>query len=1549
MKKIILTLSLVVISFCSHSQTYVSNVIVSKPDLQNLSLDNIAIGANTELISNSSSFVKGEVMYASYSSENGSILNSLDVVVHNEHFSDNISSLRSYLNSLESTNVNQTELNGLVFGNGVFEINNSLNLTNGGYVHFTGDMNSILVFNIQGDLNIDDNTKIQIEGIRPENIFWNVSGKITIGSIVEMYGVFVTNNEIEIGPKVVGDRVLLSGEFIRLGEFNEEISSYEYLNSLTLIYQDELANIKCNYVSNFSFEQISQCPEQSSKINFANGWFNAGVTDNGADLFACPGGCSTLCYQTPQSPEGYQIPRTGNNYAGIYVFSNRTYPSTSNHLGYREFVGNKLIEPLQNGKTYKVELYVSAADKNLTFSSNIGVYFSSIRHSLATNNSFTHGDNPQVPQILSTQIITDTQNWTKIEGSFTANGTEQYLYIGNFDSDWQMNYSPVGVSGCITCDDAYYFIEDVKVYESNPELIADAGEDKCNSALQGVQLGGAPTATGGASSVYTYTWTPSTGLSSTTIANPIANPNTHTTYKVKVEDSEGCAVYDEVTVFVGYPLHNLRLIELRKNDNFEDIPVVFGTDCIGCNEIYWEFGDGQTYTTSYPDEIVSHTYEKPGYYFVKFFRRNKCDSSGDRGVIYVAPNTYSNSNPTGINYSTYITLKLNEFRNPFSDLTNINITSQMAPISNPLILDETGARFEVKGELRIKTGASLEIRNRTINFGPYGKIIIEPGAFLKLNGCTLRGYKDQRLFGIDEFMWFGIEVHSVFDDILQTYVKGTLTMVNDATIQDAHVGITVGESLVANIGVGNNEMFKFNAHISETGGGMIQIDNANFVNNGTSIRFYGGGYFNYNKSVIKNSEFTSTSWGLKDPYYYSDNEDYFELRGRNPHMLGSNPNINFPIGRSSQGIDVIQMKGVEITNNTFNGINHPITLSNSRAIKVKSNTFDNSPLAIYINGIFDVYSNNTIYSNRFLGLVQKCIKTNGSNGENIELNSIRWLNLPAQANISTEGPAIELESANFIVRDNIIKDYGTALQIKGDPFSANYGFIGNKSTGNNIEANSFMPFIRTEGNNKKVLMKCNEFSFLSTNNNSDKYVWQISDEFGNQGIPKTNIVLYPNTTPAGNIFDRISANPVRKVENSAQSNLSYYYRHRDVFCTPLPDNDFFKVLNNEVDYVNYATSCVLPVILEPEPIVTYVDALRGVVNTFSSEMANLVANLDQNNTETLISLLTNTEDWDDISSTLVDHSPLSENVLSVLLANPNTISEEAFLTIMRKNLPIYDNLQAILNEVIAETFPGIEAETEELSAYNPNQRTPKAVEIDIDKTEKEKMFYITNYLEIKDQTDELENSLDFLDNDYSNEITKMQFSDAYFQGDYNKADTYRSKMMINNEADQNFADYSSFLINLTLNNRTYWEMDSAEKNLLYSFAAECPQTMERKQAGNLIKLVYGDTIVSCNQNGWRINNKTIHSQHFDASTCFLGNGYPNPSNYTFSIPYKVNDFTNAALEIYDINGAFISKKNINTKQGVLPMDIESLASGIYLYKLVVNGTQIGVKKLVKIK
>jgi len=82
-------------------------------------------------------------------------------------------------------------------------------------------------------------------------------------------------------------------------------------------------------------------------------------------------------------------------------------------------------------------------------------------------------------------------------------------------------------------------------------LVANAGPDKnVTAAAPSTSIGGSPTASGGTGSSYSYSWSPTTGLNSATIANPTASPATTTTYTVTVNDGVSAPVTDSVVVSV---------------------------------------------------------------------------------------------------------------------------------------------------------------------------------------------------------------------------------------------------------------------------------------------------------------------------------------------------------------------------------------------------------------------------------------------------------------------------------------------------------------------------------------------------------------------------------------------------------------------------------------------------------------------------------------------------------------------------------------------------------------------------------------------------------------------------------------------------------------------------------------------------------------------------------------------------------------------------------------------------------------------------------------
>lgn len=76
----------------------------------------------------------------------------------------------------------------------------------------------------------------------------------------------------------------------------------------------------------------------------------------------------------------------------------------------------------------------------------------------------------------------------------------------------------------------------------------EAGNDTTVLPSSPVTLGGNPTAIGNAP--FTYSWFPSTGLTSTTIANPVSTVTITTVYVLTITDGTGCTYTDTVTVFV---------------------------------------------------------------------------------------------------------------------------------------------------------------------------------------------------------------------------------------------------------------------------------------------------------------------------------------------------------------------------------------------------------------------------------------------------------------------------------------------------------------------------------------------------------------------------------------------------------------------------------------------------------------------------------------------------------------------------------------------------------------------------------------------------------------------------------------------------------------------------------------------------------------------------------------------------------------------------------------------------------------------------------------
>jgi gliding motility-associated-like protein len=96
----------------------------------------------------------------------------------------------------------------------------------------------------------------------------------------------------------------------------------------------------------------------------------------------------------------------------------------------------------------------------------MGAYFS--QNKLYQNDYNFISVNPQVSNPAN-RMLSDTMNWTKISGSFDANGDENYLTIGNFFDISKTDTTPFFNRGYI--ESPYYYIDGIKLTEVQSVII----------------------------------------------------------------------------------------------------------------------------------------------------------------------------------------------------------------------------------------------------------------------------------------------------------------------------------------------------------------------------------------------------------------------------------------------------------------------------------------------------------------------------------------------------------------------------------------------------------------------------------------------------------------------------------------------------------------------------------------------------------------------------------------------------------------------------------------------------------------------------------------------------------------------------------------------------------------------------------------------------------------------------------------------------------------------------------------------------------------------
>lgn len=211
-----------------------------------------------------------------------------------------------------------------------------------------------------------------------------------------------------------------------------------------------------NLVQNPSFEEYVNCPQGTGELNTqVENWFSWNLSP---DFFHMCNNSGLGTAGTPNNAWGIQEPITGSAYAGVYTYAE--YQENE-----REYMATHLIEPLVAGETYYVMFHASmfdgaAKETRLCAINNIGLRF-------FQDPNYNNFNNPLLPDNFAhlnyEEILSDSENWTKIDGYFTADQAYDWLAIGNFFTDDQTDILILNDEN--NCSGIYY-IENVCVGQS---------------------------------------------------------------------------------------------------------------------------------------------------------------------------------------------------------------------------------------------------------------------------------------------------------------------------------------------------------------------------------------------------------------------------------------------------------------------------------------------------------------------------------------------------------------------------------------------------------------------------------------------------------------------------------------------------------------------------------------------------------------------------------------------------------------------------------------------------------------------------------------------------------------------------------------------------------------------------------------------------------------------------------------------------------------------------------------------------------------------------
>lgn len=256
-----------------------------------------------------------------------------------------------------------------------------------------------------------------------------------------------------------------------------------------------------NLVNNAGFEDLAKPVVTWDQLDHATGWMNA---NNGtADIHTKDAYINTIGIPDGEVGTGAAA-FEGEHFAGFVAYKDELRPNLKriwtakedhwrlSNQKYAEYLETALNGALTSGQKYDVTFRVKLANGSDRAVSGIGAYLSPTELKYHNSNYMQ-----EKPQVSTSKLVDDKQNWTEITGTFTADGTEKYLIIGAFPNG---GYETSDVIEGHDNQRAYYYLDGVSVNmhpedDRDHDGIADK-DDRCPDVAGLAALEGCPDSDG---------------------------------------------------------------------------------------------------------------------------------------------------------------------------------------------------------------------------------------------------------------------------------------------------------------------------------------------------------------------------------------------------------------------------------------------------------------------------------------------------------------------------------------------------------------------------------------------------------------------------------------------------------------------------------------------------------------------------------------------------------------------------------------------------------------------------------------------------------------------------------------------------------------------------------------------------------------------------------------------------------------------------------------------------------------------------------------------